>query len=50
MANWKVKVWEAGRDRLVETEHHGNLDREGVIKFFGLREPDVVRYEVTEIK
>jgi hypothetical protein len=50
MANWKVKVWEAGRDRPVETEHHGNLDREGVIKFFGLREPDVVRYEVTEIK
>lgn len=51
MANWKIKVWEVGRgERPIETEHHGNLDREGVIKFFGLREPDVAKYEVTEIK
>ena len=50
MANWKVKVWEVGRDRPIETEHHGDLNREQVIAFFGLREPDVVRYEVEEIK
>lgn len=49
MANWKVKIWEVGKPNPIETEHHGSLDRKGVIEFFGLREPDVARYELTEI-
>ena len=51
MANWKVKIWEVGREELpIKTEYHGDLNRQQVIEFFGLHEPDVVHYEIEEIK
>lgn len=50
MANWKVKLWEKGCKHPLTTEHHGNLDRQGVIDFFGLKMQDIERYELTEIK
>lgn len=48
--HWHVKIWEHGKPKPIETEHHGYLDYQGVVKFFGLNDPDVDRYEITETK
>lgn len=50
MANWKVTMWEKGCKRPLTSEHHGNLNKQQVIDFYGLNAPDIEKYEVTEIK
>lgn len=50
MKHYKIRIREVGRSNVIVTEHHGNLDRAGVIEFFGLNQPDVEWYEITELK
>ena len=48
MRKFNVKYREVGSDRIRTTSHTGNLDKEGVIEFFGLNGSDVDWYEVAE--
>jgi hypothetical protein len=50
MRIWKVLFKETVNDRVCEIKHIGELDKEGVIDFFGLDGDDVTWYEVTEVK
>jgi hypothetical protein len=47
---WKVRFQEVGNKKVGETKHIGNLDKDGVIEFFGLKDNDIMWYEVTEIE
>lgn len=49
MRHWKIIIKETGRPKPIETQHHGNLDRQGVIDFFGLDNCDVEWYKIEEI-
>ena len=49
MKHWKITVKETGRLKPIVTQHHGNLDRQGVIDFFGLNESDVEWYTIEEM-
>ena len=49
MRKWKVEYKEVGRDKIFETTHWGDLSKSEVVEFFGLDEPDVTWYRVTEI-
>ena len=51
MADWRVKIWEVGHeDHPIESEHHGAFDsEEQVIDFYGLKNPDVSKYEIEQI-
>lgn len=49
MRHWKIIIKETGRPKPIETQHHGNLDRHGVIDFFGLDNCDVEWYRIEEI-
>lgn len=40
----RIKEW--NNPRIIETEHVGNLDKRGVIEFFGLEQPDVESYTI----
>ena len=46
--HFKVTITETS-GKVVKTEIVGNYDREGVIKFYGLREPDVLYYKIEEV-
>ena len=39
-----------GQERPIETEFVGDVDRAYLIKFFGLREPDVEWFRIEEIQ
>lgn len=43
---WQIKYREVGKDREGSTTHTGNLDRQGVIDFFGLEGDDIEWYDV----
>ena len=49
MKGWKVTIKEIGKERPIVSEHHGNLTRLEVIKFYGSTEPDVEWYRVEPI-
>lgn len=49
MKHWKITIKETGRPKPIVTEHHGNLDEQGLIDFFGLTESDVEWYKIEEI-
>lgn len=49
MKHWKITIKEIGRPKPIVTEHHGNLDKQGLIDFFGLTESDVEWYKIEEI-
>lgn len=46
---WKVTVKEVGKIIPITTEYHGVIDRDGVIKFFGLENDDVEWFKVEEL-
>lgn len=48
MSKWVIKYKEVGKDRIGTCSHSGNLSKEEVIEFFGLNEPDIEWYEITE--
>ena len=45
MRKFNVKYREVGSDRIRTTSHTGNLDKEGVIEFFGLNDCSCRRIE-----
>ena len=46
---FNVQVKEKGKDGILTPSYTGDVDREFVINFFGLREPDVEWYKI-EVK
>lgn len=49
MRHWKVKIKEKAMKHPFTSILHGNNDRDDVIKFYGLDEPDVEWYEMEEV-
>ena len=47
---WAVEAKEKYSDSILRPELHGYYDRNDVIEFFGLNEPDIEWYKITEIK
>jgi hypothetical protein len=47
--HWKVEAKEKFSDNILKPELHGYYSREDVIKFFGLDQPDIEWYNITEI-
>lgn len=48
--HFKIITKEVGRDNPIETEFIGDVDRAYLIKFFGLREPDVEWFRIEEVQ
>lgn len=48
--HWKIEVKEKYSDAILKPELHGNYDKEDVIKFFGLNEPDIEWFKIYEDK
>ena len=48
--HFKIITKEVGRERPIETEFVGDVDRAYLIKFFGLREPDVEWFRIEEVQ
>nr|DAT14050.1 MAG TPA: hypothetical protein [Caudoviricetes sp.] len=46
--HFKITVKEVGVVNPVETEYHGNIDRKGLIDFFGLNNSNVEWYKIKE--
>lgn len=47
--HWKIRLKERTTGHICTPEHIGYLDRQGVIKFFGLDEPDIEWYDIQEV-
>ena len=47
--HFKIITKEVGRENPIETEYIDDVDRAYLIKFFGLREPDVEWFRIEEI-
>ena len=48
--HFKIITKEVGRDKPIETEYIGDVNRAYLIKFFGLREPDVEWFRIEEVQ
>lgn len=48
--HFKIITKEVGREHSIETEFVGDVDRAYLIKFFGLREPDVEWFRIEEVQ
>lgn len=48
MKTWIIECKEKWCDHPIRTTHTGNFEREDIIKFFGLNEPDIEWYTVVE--
>jgi hypothetical protein len=48
MRTWIIECKEKWCDHPIRTTHVGNLEREDIIKFFGLNEPDIEWYTIEE--
>ena len=48
--HFKIRVKERTTGQIVTPEYVGYKTREQVIKFFGLKEPDIEWYEITEVE
>lgn len=46
--HYQITIKEIGREKPIETEYIGNIDRRKLIEFFGLEEPDVEWYRIKE--
>lgn len=47
--HWKIRLKERGADHVLTPEYIGYHDREEVIEFFGLENPEVEWYEIEEV-
>ncbi|MEZ3466148.1 MULTISPECIES: hypothetical protein [Muribaculaceae] len=47
--HWKIKLRERSTGHILTPEYDGYLDRDGVIEFFGLENPDVEWYRIEEV-
>ena len=48
--HFKIITKEVGREHPIETEFVGDVDRAYLIKFFGLREPDMEWFRIEEVQ
>lgn len=48
--NWKVDIKEMHSDKVLHTDLKGCYNINDVIEFFGLNEPDIEWYTITEYK
>ena len=48
--HYKISTTEVGRERPIESEFSGDVDRAYLIKFFGLRERDVEWFRIEEVQ
>lgn len=46
MTHYIVRIKERNNPYIVETEHIGNLDKQGIIDFYGLEQPDVESFTI----
>lgn len=47
--HYEITIKETGREKPVSTEYHGFINHEGLVSFFGLKEPDVEWYDIRKI-
>lgn len=47
--HWKIRLKERTAGHILTPKYIGYSDREEVIKFFGLENPDVEWYEIEEV-
>lgn len=45
---WKVTIKEVGNSTPLVTKYYGTLDRQGIIDFYGLNNPDVEWYRIEQ--
>ena len=51
MTTWKIEYIDIKScGKKLTTYHRGNLNKDEIIAFFGLNEPDVIWYKITEHK
>lgn len=48
--HFKIRAKERTTGQIVTPEYVGNKTREQVIEFFGLEEPDIEWYEISEVE
>ena len=48
--HFKIRTKERTTGQIVTPEYVGNKTREQVIEFFGLEEPDIEWYEISEVE
>lgn len=48
--HFKIITKKVGWEHPIETEFSGDVDRAYLIKFFGLREPDVEWFHIEEVQ
>lgn len=48
--HYKIKIWESGRREPLETEYMGDVTEHDLIRHYGLKNPDVVRYKIELVK
>ena len=46
--HYRIRAKERTTGRIVTPEYIGSKTRDQVIEFFGLKEPDIERFEITE--
>ncbi|MCM1075957.1 MAG: hypothetical protein NC411_01190 [Bacteroides sp.] len=49
MRHFIVQIREVGRSHIIESEYKGEIDRKGIIEFYGLKQPDVEWYNIIEV-
>ena len=49
MRHWIITTKERKQPHPIRTEHHGDLDKDGIIEFFGLHFSDVEWYRIEEV-
>ena len=50
MKHWEAKIKEKGNSHILRPSYYGDVDKEYLIKFWGLNEPDVEWYELNLIE
>lgn len=48
MKTWEITIKEVGNPHLLHPSYTGDVDRDFIIEFFGLNEPDVEWYKIEE--
>ena len=48
MKTWEITIKEGGNPNLLHPSYTGDVDRDFIIEFFGLNEPDVEWYKIKE--
>ena len=49
MTTYNITVKEVGNPRLLHPSYTGDVDEQFIIKFFGLKEPDVEWYKIEKV-